>query len=101
MLGARQKMGKSRQDIFTHLLGEDGESGLKFTQAQLLINTQMLMVAGSGSSATSSQITIHKPKLTIVPIRYNICNPDVLIQASLHAPGEAAEIVQGNYGSLP
>jgi len=58
MLEARQKMGKHRPDIFTHLLGEDGESGLKFNHAQLLINAQMLMVAGSGSSNTS-QITTH------------------------------------------
>lgn len=57
MLGARQKMGIYRPDIFTHLLSEDGESGMKFTQAQLLINAQMLMVAGSGPSTTSQIAT--------------------------------------------
>ncbi|KAG0137852.1 cytochrome P450 [Tuber indicum] len=53
MLGTRQKMGKSRQDIFTHLLNEDKESGVNFTQAQLLTNAQMLMVAGSDTTSVT------------------------------------------------
>ncbi|CAZ82560.1 unnamed protein product [Tuber melanosporum] len=53
MLGARQRMGKFRQDIFTHLLNEDKESGVNFTQAQLLTNAQMLMVAGSDTTSVT------------------------------------------------
>jgi hypothetical protein len=51
MLAERQKIGKSRQDVFTHLLGEDNETGSAFTQFQLLANAQVLIVAGSGEFA--------------------------------------------------
>jgi cytochrome P450 len=48
MLEDRQRIGKSRQDVLTHLLGEDNETGLTFTQPELLANSQLLIIAGTG-----------------------------------------------------
>ena len=52
MLNDRQKLGKSRQDIFTHLLGEDRETGTAFTQGQLQASAELVIVAGTGPSAS-------------------------------------------------
>jgi cytochrome P450 len=41
--------GKNRQDIFTHLLGEDAETGRSLTKAELNANAQLLIVAGAGA----------------------------------------------------
>jgi cytochrome P450 len=48
MLENRLAMGKSRRDVFTHLLNEDAVSGLTFTKSQLSSNAQLMIVAGSG-----------------------------------------------------
>ena len=56
MLNDRQKLGKSRQDIFTHLLGEDNETGTVFTQGQLLASTGLVIIAGTGSSAPTPRL---------------------------------------------
>ena len=55
MLNDRKKLGKSRQDIFTHLLGEDSETGTAFTQRQLQASAELVIVAGSGLPLPSTR----------------------------------------------
>lgn len=52
MVNDRTKLGKSREDIFSHLLGEDSETGTKFTPQQLRANALLLIVAGSDTTST-------------------------------------------------
>ncbi|KAI5776791.1 cytochrome P450 [Geopyxis carbonaria] len=54
MLKNRIAMGKTRKDIFSHLLGEDSESGIKFDVAQLSANAQLIIIAGAD---TTSNVT--------------------------------------------
>ncbi len=48
LLGNRLKLGKLRDDVFAHLLGEDEATGTVFTKSELAANTQLLVVAGAG-----------------------------------------------------
>jgi cytochrome P450 len=56
MLMDRLKLGKSRQDVFTHLLGEDVETGTVFTEAELAANAQLMIVAGAGTLSSEASI---------------------------------------------
>jgi cytochrome P450 len=47
-LDDRIAKGKNRQDIFTHLLGEDVVTGRRLTKAELNSNAQLLIIAGAG-----------------------------------------------------
>ena len=53
ILEARQARGASRNDIFTHLLASDPETGAVFTKAQLQSNAQLVIVAGTDTSAST------------------------------------------------
>lgn len=55
LLAGRQKLGSDRKDLFRHLLAEDDETELKFTQAQLNSNANLVIVAGADT--TSSAMT--------------------------------------------
>jgi hypothetical protein len=48
MLEHRLAMGKTRNDIFSYLLGEDTDSGKGFSRDQLNPNAQLIIVAGTG-----------------------------------------------------
>lgn len=52
MLADRIAMGKSRRDLFSHLLNEDVDSGVQFTYTQLAANSQLMIVAGADTSST-------------------------------------------------
>jgi cytochrome P450 len=52
MLERRMQMGKTREDVFTHLLGEDSESGVKFTLPQLAANARLMIIAGSDTTSS-------------------------------------------------
>ena len=65
MLNDRQRLGKSRQDIFAHLLGEDKETGTAFTQIQLLASAELVIVAGTGLPLPLSLSTHTKKKKDI------------------------------------
>jgi cytochrome P450 len=49
MLEHRKRMGKSRADVFTHLLAEDTETGTSFSDLELAANSRLMIVAGSGN----------------------------------------------------
>ncbi|KAF8253206.1 cytochrome P450 [Wilcoxina mikolae CBS 423.85] len=53
MLEHRKRMGKSRADVFTHLLAEDTETGTTFSDAELASNSRLLIVAGSDTTSTT------------------------------------------------
>lgn len=55
LLAGRQSLGSDRKDLFRHLLAEDEETELKFTQAQLNSNANLVIVAGADT--TSSILT--------------------------------------------
>lgn len=50
MLSEWLVLGKTRTDIFTHLLGEDTDSGTKFTPSELAANGQFVIVAGADTT---------------------------------------------------
>lgn len=52
MLENRIAMGTGRADIFSHLLGEDTESGTRFTPKQLGANAHLTVVAGTDTTAS-------------------------------------------------
>jgi cytochrome P450 len=52
MVNARLSLGTSRKDIFAHLIGEDTESGERFTRDQLTSNAELVIVAGTDTTAT-------------------------------------------------
>ena len=55
LLLARQKLGMTRKDIFSHLLRTDTETStpIKFTQAQLNSNANLIIIAGSDTVSTT------------------------------------------------
>lgn len=55
LLSARQRLGTTRNDIFSHLLGTDTESStpIKFSQAQLNSNANLIIIAGSDTVSTT------------------------------------------------
>lgn len=55
LLSARQKFGTTRKDIFSHLLRTDTETStpIKFTQAQLDSNANLIIIAGSDTVSTT------------------------------------------------
>ncbi|PVH69841.1 cytochrome P450, partial [Cadophora sp. DSE1049] len=55
LLSARQQLGTTRKDIFSHLLGTDTETStpIKFTQAQLNSNANLIIIAGSDTVSTT------------------------------------------------
>lgn len=53
LLAGRQKLGLGRRDLFRHLLAEDEETELKFTQAQLNANASLVIVAGSDTASSA------------------------------------------------
>ena len=79
MLNDRQKLGKSRQDIFTHLLGEHKEMGRAFTETQLLGSADLVIIAGTGPFPPPRRIEGRIQGLRAVN-RHNI------IDSNLHPP---------------
>ena len=63
MLNDRKRLGKSRQDIFTHLLGEDSETGTTFTQSELQASTELVVIAGTGAFASHPSHTQQKRRM--------------------------------------
>ncbi|KAH7360828.1 cytochrome P450 [Rhexocercosporidium sp. MPI-PUGE-AT-0058] len=61
LLSARQRLGTTRNDIFSHLLGTDTKTStpIKFTQAQLNSNANLIIVAGSDTASTTLTRTFH------------------------------------------
>ncbi|KAL2074673.1 hypothetical protein VTL71DRAFT_8452 [Oculimacula yallundae] len=56
LLAARQRLGTTRKDVFSHLIGSDTSTSIKFTQAELNANAQLVIIAGSDTtSATLTQ----------------------------------------------
>ncbi|CZS99910.1 related to pisatin demethylase cytochrome P450 [Rhynchosporium agropyri] len=55
LLSGRQRLGNTRRDIFSHLLSTDNETSrnIKFTQAKLNANAQLIIVAGSDTASTT------------------------------------------------
>jgi len=58
MLAARQKLGTTKKDMFTHLLAEDSETGCVFTQTQLNANANFIIPAGSDTTSSSIAQTL-------------------------------------------
>lgn len=59
MFEGRLKMGSSRKDIFSHLLGKDEKTGCKFTKKELLANSTLLVVAGGGKKTERNKRPMH------------------------------------------
>ncbi|KAG4441033.1 hypothetical protein IFR05_003488 [Cadophora sp. M221] len=61
LLSSRQRLGTTRNDIFSHLLGTDTESStpIKFSQAQLNSNANLIIIAGSDTVSTTLTRTFH------------------------------------------
>lgn len=56
LVNERQKLGGSaKRDIYRHLLGEDSETGSRFSQAELYSNANLAIIAGADT--TSSTLT--------------------------------------------
>jgi len=53
MSETRRAQGKSRADVFTHLLGEDSETGTVFSNIQLMSNAQLMIIAGTDTTSVA------------------------------------------------
>jgi cytochrome P450 len=55
MYERRLAMGKTREDVFAHLMGESGEEGdgdgYRFSPIELSLNTRLLIIAGADTTA--------------------------------------------------
>ncbi|KAA8893250.1 cytochrome P450 [Sphaerosporella brunnea] len=93
LLDGRIAMGKSRPDIFTHLLGEDIETGKKLTYSELNANAQLLIVAGSDTTSTVLSNVFRELSL----------HPDVQekLYQEIHAAAEAGPFDCQNTKNLP
>jgi len=86
MLEKRQSLANPRKDLFRHFLAEDSESSCLFTQDELQGNTELVVIAGADTTAS-----------TLTQIFWKLCQ-DQLILRRLQAEVDAAFTKEGRLG---
>ncbi|KAL4893331.1 cytochrome P450 [Aspergillus ambiguus] len=80
---SRQKMGKSRQDLFSYILGDEGGSNLQISNDDLMFDSELAIIAGSDTTSSTLAALLyllakHPEKLALLQAEMD----------NLFAPGE-------------
>ena len=116
MMKERQRLGKSRKDIFTHLLGEDEETGTVFTQTELQASADLVIVSGTGPSApppptnkkerkdikTKGSAKTDTTSMTLICILRELAlSPEMQRKIRSELPASGAPLTCANTANLP